>query len=110
MYIRIGDRVYTSLGEIVDPSLRFMVKAALRLGPSQMPREAASFVEEVERLARERLLRDPRLARTELYLTVDSDNFLHIEVDGRSYSSVEEIADPRVRRIIVEAVKQWEGL
>ena len=70
--------------------------------------QADSFVEEVERLARERLRRNPDLTRTRLYLTVDGDDFLCIEVNGRKYSSVEEIADPRVRKVIAEAVKDWE--
>ena len=70
--------------------------------------EPATFVDQIEALLQVRLSGDPNFMRRSIHIHQAPEG-LWIEVDGRYYQGVDEVADPEVRALIQSVVREWEG-
>ena len=71
--------------------------------------EPLSLIEEVNDLVQRRLQQEPDLADHLITLTTAIDGSLRIYVDHDVFQGVGEITNPRVRALIQDAIREWEG-
>jgi hypothetical protein len=68
---------------------------------------AAPFAEQIEDILRSQMSADPHLSSYEIDLGTGPDGGLEIRVDDKSYTSIEQIPDPRLREAITKAVATY---
>ena len=96
---------------------RSSVRPAVQASPLQSRRpmsigdelQAAPASETVEDLVNQRLSSLPELAGTRVDFGTAADGSLEIWVGDRRYTSVEDIADSRVRQAVLDAVASYNN-
>jgi hypothetical protein len=86
-------------------SEQWVAEAKIKAGE----RASALVSEEVEELARAKLVVYPDLASTQLDFATAADGSLEIWVDGTQYHSIDEVPDDRLRQAIQAAVQEWNA-
>jgi hypothetical protein len=69
---------------------------------------AAPFAEQVEDILRAELSKDPALAALNIDLGTTQDGGLEIWVDGKAYTSIDQLPDERLRAAIRRASQKWQ--
>ena len=95
----------TSGPKPVPESEKWVAEAKIEAGE----RPSALVSEEMEELARAKLVAYPDLARAKLDFAAATDGSLEIWVDEIHYHSVDEVPDDRLRRAIQAAVQEWNA-
>lgn len=72
------------------------------------PAPAGSIIAQIETILQRELALRPDLAERTIHMGARPDGSLLIEVDHNFYKSPDEIPDPRVREIVMLAVRTWE--
>ena len=67
------------------------------------------LVEEVNVLVQRRLRERPDMAHHLITLTTGLDGGLRIYVDQQAFQTLDDLADPKVRSLIQDAIREWEG-
>ncbi len=82
-------------------------------GRSKKPAEAPilpglNLAEEIDKIVQSRLMNSPLAGTTQLGIIADPGGGIQIDVNGRLYSSPDDIPDPEVKELIKASIKQWE--
>ncbi len=67
-----------------------------------------NLAEEIEAILQRRLLAEPALQDRQVHVTQAPDGTLRIQVDTAFYASPTEVPDPLIRRVLQEAIREWE--
>jgi hypothetical protein len=123
---RQGEAKLTAEQEAFLASLEQELKATARRGPSRLPdaRSAEEFNAQLDQLMTEQspdnvvahidlilqrhLEKEPELANRTIRLEQPADGPLHIRVDDQVYLHPAEIEDATVRRVLRQALMEWE--
>jgi hypothetical protein len=70
---------------------------------------AAAFAEQIEDILRAQMSNDPYLKSLNVDFGTGADGGLVISVDGKDYTTVEQIPDLRLREAITRAVATYNG-
>ena len=70
---------------------------------------AAPFAEQIEDIVRAKLQADSTLSAMQIDLGTGPDGGLEIIVNGKTYTSIDELPDTRLQDIFREAVAKWNG-
>ena len=68
---------------------------------------AAPFAEQIEDILRAKIKADPALQKYEIDLGTGANQALEIWVDGKPYSSVDDLPDERLKEAFRSAVEKW---
>lgn len=68
---------------------------------------AAPFAEQIEDLVRARLAHTPGLQQIKIDFGTGPDGRLEIDVDGKHYSSVDQIPHPQIKALIKDAIDAY---
>jgi len=66
-------------------------------------------VEQIDELVQKRLQEHPDLAEQGIHLTTEADGSVYIYVGQQTFDAVADIPDPKVRALIQNAIREWEG-
>jgi hypothetical protein len=66
-------------------------------------------VEQIDELVQKRLQEHPDLAGQGIRLTTEADGSLYIYVGQQTFDAVGDIPDPKIRALIQDAIREWEG-
>lgn len=69
-----------------------------------------NLADEIDQMVQHRLRERPDLADRHIRLASGLDGGLRIYVDGEIFEAVSDIADFKVREIIRDAIREWEGV
>jgi len=67
-----------------------------------------NLAEEIETILQRRLLAEPTLQERQIHVTQAPDGTLRIQVDTAFYASPAEVPDPLIRRVLQDAIREWE--
>ena len=67
-----------------------------------------NLAEEINKIVQNRLMLSPLADITKIDILSDSAGGILIKVNGHIYVSPDDIADPQVKTLIKESIKQWE--
>ena len=70
---------------------------------------AAPFAEQIEDILRAKIKADPALQKYEVDLGTGANQALEIWVDGKPYSSVDDLPDERLKEAFRAAVEKWNS-
>ncbi|MBI5933652.1 MAG: hypothetical protein HY867_08080 [Chloroflexi bacterium] len=70
---------------------------------------AAPFAEQIEDILRAKIKADPALQKYEIDLGTGANQTLEIWVDGKPYSSVDDLPDERLKEAFRAAVEKWNA-
>ena len=70
---------------------------------------AAPFAEQIEDIIRAKLQADPVLSAMQIDLGTGPDGRLEIIVDGKTYTSIDELPDAKLQDVFREAIARWNG-
>ncbi len=76
--------------------------------PATHPAPEGSIIAQIEAILQRELERHPDLNGRTIHMGATSDGNLLIEVDREFYRSPDAIPDPRVRDVVMSAVRAWE--
>jgi len=118
--IQINGQIYSRLEDILDPETRRVAGWALQRHFARMDRALKEremllfptddrFAGDVEKLVRDRLWKDTLLRHKQISLRNAPDGSLLIEVDGQTYTAVDQIPGTRLREIFHESIHDWES-
>lgn len=68
-----------------------------------------NLADEIDHVVRQRLQERSDLAQRRIRLATGLDGGLRIYVDGEVFKAVGDITDPKVRELIRDAIREWEG-
>jgi hypothetical protein len=74
------------------------------------PRETRSLVEQINWVVSAHVARNPELRGRVLRWEQDIKGGLHINLDGRLFSSPADLPDAQAKTLLLEALKEWEAL
>jgi len=66
------------------------------------------MVTEINEMVQEKLQQQPELSELSVRLTASGSGGLHIFIQQEAYESVDDIPYPRVKRLIKDAIREWE--
>lgn len=72
------------------------------------PAPEGSIIAQIETILQRELVQQPDLAERSIHMGAKADGSLLIEIDQIYYRSPDEIPDPRVRDVVLMAVRTWE--
>ncbi len=128
LVVRVGEREYRSAAELLTSRDRQRIEYTLgdlnrwfSLSPAkpterEPPKPAApetarrplTMVQQINQIL-ERKLRDLPEARRAVRLVESSSGSVRVYVGVDAYDSIDEVPDPEIRRLIQEAVAEWEA-
>ncbi len=80
----------------------------VRRAPSERSPELLSVPEQIEAVLQQKLLASPEFAGRSIHIKPSGEGGVRIEVDGKPYEAVADIADDAVRAFVQEAIRDWE--
>ena len=96
----------------LNPIRQMMVLRDRELKKSREKREAgphpASIVEEIETILVKRLAGSPFEGRS-IHMRPGLHGGAHIDVDGRAYEAIDEVADQEVKQFLRSVIAEWEA-
>jgi hypothetical protein len=78
-------------------------------GPEEAESGPKTIADEIEELLQYRLSLNPAMVHRSMHVRSTSGGSVQIEVDGRIYGGVDEIADADARAFIQSVIKEWEA-
>jgi hypothetical protein len=79
-----------------------------RAGQATYPAPQGSIIAQIETILQRELSLRPELSNRTIHMGALPDGSLVIEVDVGFYRTPDEIPDPRVRDVVMFAVRTWE--
>jgi hypothetical protein len=76
---------------------------------SPEPEPTLNLVDEIDAILQKHVAADSTLASRSIRLQQPPDGLLQIVVDGSVYEHPNDIEDAGVRRVLKQALKEWEG-
>ena len=67
------------------------------------------MAEQIEELLQLRLTATPELAQRSIHIRPALDGGVRIEVDGKFYEGVGDVADQHIREFIQSTIREWEA-
>ena len=93
---------------LTTPSLDIMKQYRyLRERDKQPQIKIKTVLEEIDELVQEKTV-DAPLAKRGLKVSADAAGAALFLLDGRSYSTIDEVPDPEARALVKEAIQEWE--
>jgi hypothetical protein len=96
----------------LNPIRQMMILRDRELKKAREKREAgpqpASIVEEIEAILVKRLAGSPFEGRS-IHMRPGLHGGAHIDVDGRGYASIEDVADQEVKQFLKSVIAEWEA-
>lgn len=93
--------------DLEKPSMAGAVKHAMAPKPLEQP-EPRTFVDEIEEIVQRRLQLVPALAGRGLHVRAGSAGKVFFAFEGRQYESIEEIPNTTARKLVQDAIKEWD--
>jgi hypothetical protein len=80
-----------------------------RSGPAQQPGITLNLAGEIDQLLQIRIAAAPEFSGRRIHVTTAPDGALRFQVEGISYTTLDEIPDPQVQALIRAATADWEA-
>ena len=80
-----------------------------RSAEKEEPAPVLSMAEQIEELLQLRLTATPELAQRSIHIRPALDGGVRIEVDGKFYEGVGDVADQHIREFIQSTIREWEA-
>jgi hypothetical protein len=80
-----------------------------RSGPAKQPGITLNLAGEIDQLLQIRIAATPEFIGRRIHVTTAPDGALRFQVEGISYTTVDEIPDPQVQTLIRSAIADWEA-
>lgn len=68
-----------------------------------------TFVDDIDELVQQRLMEQPGFSERYVHLEAGPGGGIRIHIDHQIFEAVGDITDPQIRRLIQEAIREWEG-
>jgi hypothetical protein len=76
--------------------------------PAPMSLPSLNLAGEINKIVQTRLMYSPLGTNTKVDILSAPDGGIRINVNGKIYNSPDEVADPDIKQLIKESIKQWE--
>lgn len=94
----------------LDPSFQPAGEVVAPLSDLQeQPGEPKTMADEIEELIQLRLRMTPALMYRAIHIRQGAGGGIRVEVDGRYYDSVVDVADPEVAAFLQSVIREWEA-
>jgi hypothetical protein len=78
--------------------------------PAPMSLPSLNLAGEINKIVQTRLMYSPLGTNTKVDILSAPDGGIRINVNGKIYNSPDEVADPDIKQLIKESIKQWERI